>query len=67
MSACDAGATGTAKERCSEYDAELPATVHARMGAPARTLPRRPFALALGEWAQICYIGRHMKYWTAFT
>jgi hypothetical protein len=32
-----------------------------------RTAPRRPFVLALGEWGQIRYMGRLMKYWTNVT
>lgn len=40
------------------YQNELPQFIDARMGAPRRTVPRRPFALHAGEWGQVRYMGR---------
>lgn len=37
---------------------ELPPVIEARMGAPRRIVPRSAFALHVGEWGQVRYMGR---------
>jgi hypothetical protein len=49
------------------YESELPPVFDALMGAPSRRVPRCPFALQVGEWGHIRYVGRLPAGWDGVT